>query len=236
MKLWEAGKAGAGGLGSFKAYSPPDLRFELRRLLPPLLIGLSLVAAAGHGRADPHAVFPSGLPVQVVPKFPEPGLPAFSYPQGAPDTGRVTDAVDVGTGQGGGGGIGYKGAGNGVSGATLAQNYSDFVGQSVGSGECVALVQAASNVGLTSTWSPGTQVQGNTDIAAGTVIATFGADATYTNTYGPSHAAIYLGQNSTGIQVEDQWLGQPAQIRTIPWITQNSYESQTRASCDRGWL
>jgi hypothetical protein len=69
---------------------------------------------------------------------------------------------------------------------------------------------------------------GQLGIAAGTVIATFGDDGSYTNTYGQSHAAIYLGQSSAGIQVEDQWLGQPAQIRTIPWTTQNSYESGSK--------
>ena len=225
--IWGSGAAGDGGRESGNASGSPYLRIEPWRVIPPILIGLSLAAAtSGHGRADPHAVFPNGLPVQVAPTFPEPGLPNFSYPQGAPDTGGVTGAVDVGTG--GDGGSGYGGTGNGVAGATLAKNYSDFVGQSVGSGECVALVQASSDVGHTSTWSPGAQVQGNTDLAAGTVIATFGDDGSYTNTYGQSHAAIYLGQNSAGIQVEDQWLGQPAQIRTIPWTTQNSYESGSK--------
>jgi len=36
------------------------------------------------------------------------------------------------------------------------------------------------------------------------VIATFGGDGTYTNTYGQSHTAIYLGQSDEGIFVEDQ--------------------------------
>jgi hypothetical protein len=119
----------------------------------------------------------------------------------------------------------YGGTGNGVADATLSSNYSNLVGQSVGSGQCVALVQATSNVGLTSTWVPGEQVQGNTNLAAGTVIATFGDNGTYTNTVGQSHAAVYLGQDSSGIIVEDQWAGQAASVRHINWSTSNSYES-----------
>ena len=119
----------------------------------------------------------------------------------------------------------YSGTGSGVAGAIVASGYADMLGQSVGTGQCVALAQATSDVGYTSTWSPGAQVEGDTDIAVGTAIATFGSDGTYTNTYGQSHTAIYLGQDSSGIFVEDQWLGQPAQTRHINWTTTNSYES-----------
>ena len=72
------------------------------------------------------------------------------------------------------------------------------------------------------------QVEGETDIAVGTVIATFGSDGTYTNTYGQSHTAIYLGQDNSGIYVEDQWLDQVAQTRLIPWTTDNSYKSGSK--------
>ena len=91
----------------------------------------------------------------------------------------------------------YSGTGSGVAGAIVATGYADMLGQSVGTGQCVALAQATSDVGYTSTWSPGAQVEGDTDIAVGTVIATFGSDGTYTNTYGQSHTAIYLGQDSS---------------------------------------
>jgi hypothetical protein len=110
-------------------------------------------------------------------------------------------------------------------GRDCATGYADMLGQSVGTGECVALAQAMSNVGYTSTSSPGAQVEGDTDIASGTVIATFGSAGTYTNTYGQSHTAIYLGQDDSGIYVEDQWLGHAASTRVIPWTTGNSYES-----------
>jgi hypothetical protein len=44
-------------------------------------------------------------------------------------------------------------------------------------------------------------------LSPGTVIATFTADGKYENdTNGRSHAAIYLGQDATGIRVLDQWV------------------------------
>ncbi len=211
-------------------------RGESARWLWPLLApaGLGLGIAGGQSWADPAIVSPNGLPVQVNPTFAEPGLPAFSFPQGGlSDTGSVVGAVPIGGGSGSGSGSGsdsaslgsYSGTGSGVAGAIIATGYADMLGQSVGTGQCVALAQATSDVGYTSTWSPGAQVEGDTDIAVGTVIATFGSDGSYTNTYGQSHTAIYLGQDSSGIFVEDQWLGQPAQTRHINWTTTNSYES-----------
>jgi hypothetical protein len=200
-------------------------------LLAP--IGFWLVVGAGESYGDPAIVSPGGLPVQVKPTFPEPGLPAFNFPQGGlSDTGGVAGAVSVGSGSGsdsGSSSIGsYSGTGSGVAGAIVATGYAEMLGQSVGTGQCVALAQATSDVGYTSTWSPGAQVEGDTDIAVGTVIATFGSDGTYTNTYGQSHAAIYLGQDDTGIYVEDQWLGHAASTRVIPWTTSNSFESGSK--------
>ncbi len=117
-----------------------------------------------------------------------------------------------------GGGVIQASAGT-TGAASVAGSYSELLGQNVGSGQCVALVQAAdSNVGLTRTWTQGASVQDNTSIQPGTAIATFDGSGKYANaTDGSSHAAIYLGQNAAGIQVEDQWLGQAAHTRTIPW-------------------
>jgi hypothetical protein len=44
-------------------------------------VGLGIVVAGGESWADPQVVSPSGLPVQVRPTYPEPGLPAFSFPK-----------------------------------------------------------------------------------------------------------------------------------------------------------
>ena len=115
-------------------------------------------------------------------------------------------------------GAGAK-AGPGAEGAFVASGYERYVGRSAGSGQCVALVQAAHpDVGLTRTWAPGAPVRGDTGLTPGTVIATFDGSGRYANaTDGTSHAAIYLGQDERGIQVLDQWAGSPAAVRTIPW-------------------
>ena len=82
-----------------------------------------------------------------------------------------------------------------------------FLGRSsVGTGECVPLVQAATTAPLTVFWKRGAPVQGNTTLKPGTAIATFDANGRYGNhTNGASHAAIYLGQDARGIEVIDQW-------------------------------
>lgn len=118
-------------------------------------------------------------------------------------------------------------AGMSVGGASVATGYEQYLGQKVGSGQCVALVQAAdSSVGLTATWAQGSAVQGNTALAPGTAIATFNGSGKYANaTDGSSHAAIYLGQNAEGMQVQDQWLGHAASVRTIAWNGSNQASS-----------
>ena len=87
-------------------------------------------------------------------------------------------------------------------------------GKAVGSGQCVALVQAATNAPHTSLWTEGPAVWGNTNIPVGTAIATF-IDGKYPSKPHGNHAAIYMGQDATGIQVIDQWLGQKPHKRTI---------------------
>jgi len=220
------GSESGGRAGSAEVLRGREKRRCVAWVSSSIMLGLSWWAAAAGGSyaATPQAVIPSGLPVQVKPTFQEPYGPSFSFPQGGVvDTGGVAGATDTSSSTGG-----YSGTGSGVAGATVATDYSSMLGQSVGSGQCVALVQATSDVGLTSTWSPGSVVEGNTNLAPGTVIATFGSDGTYTNTVGQSHAAIYLGQDSTGIFVEDQWANSPAGTRHIDWTTSNSYESGSK--------
>ncbi|WP_081822236.1 BPSL0067 family protein [Acidocella facilis] len=107
----------------------------------------------------------------------------------------------------------------------IAQNPNAFLGQSVGDGQCVALVEKAANTPHDKAWSRGILVKGAI-VAPGTIIATFDAKGRYGNhTDGTSHAAIYLGQNADGIQVIDQWVDvhngkrrpHVAQPRTIRW-------------------
>ncbi len=110
--------------------------------------------------------------------------------------------------------------------AYVAKTPAAFVGRSVGTGQCVALVQAATGAPLTGAWSPGPMVKGAIDLAPGTAIATFDVNGRYGNhTDHTSHAAIYLRQDDEGITVIDQWVGvagrKPASERTIFWASHN---------------
>ena len=89
----------------------------------------------------------------------------------------------------------------------VASSPRTYLNTSVGTGQCVPLVEAASGAPRDASWSKGALVKGGTSIAPGTAIATFDADGTYGNhTNGSSHAAIYMGQTEKGIQVIDQWV------------------------------
>jgi hypothetical protein len=91
------------------------------------------------------------------------------------------------------------------------------LGKAIGSGQCVALVQAWCGTPNTGSWREGVKVRGNDHlIQKGTAIATF-EDGQYANRSSGNHAAIYMGQNETGIQVIDQWSGQAPHRRTIRW-------------------
>ena len=111
----------------------------------------------------------------------------------------------------------------------IAADYARYIGRSVGSGQCVALVQAANpSIGPTRNWQSGVPVQGNTELRSGTIIATFDSSDRYANALdGRSHAAIYLGQNERGIQVMDQWAGNTATARTIPWTNPSGVVANT---------
>lgn len=98
----------------------------------------------------------------------------------------------------------------------IAQNPEFYVGKKVGTGQCVAYVQAASLAPSTGSWHAGIKVltAGPGVISKGTVIATM-VDGHYPNHASGNHAAIYLSHDSHGIYVLDQWLGQPVHYRTI---------------------
>ena len=111
----------------------------------------------------------------------------------------------------------------------VAADYAQYIGRSVGSGQCVALAQATNpSIGPTRNWQCGVSVQGNTELRPGTIIATFDSSDRYSNALdGSSHAAIYLGQDERGIQVLDQWAGNTAAARTIPWTNPSGVAANT---------
>jgi hypothetical protein len=98
----------------------------------------------------------------------------------------------------------------------IAKSPETYKDQVVGTGHCVPFVQVASGAPPTALWTKGELVKGNSNVKAVTAIATFGDQGRYTNSLdGTSHAAIYVRQDAVGIQVWDQWLGQPVHQRVI---------------------
>lgn len=201
-----------------------------RRAVPPITV-LAAMGFIGAGRslADVRPETMNGPPLLPIPTFEEVGLPTFVMPTGTPSTVPTNppgNDVDEG---GNAGGEGWNNTGPGGNGTSVATAWTQYVGQHVGDGECVALVQRADPaVGLTRTWAPGNQVQGNTELMPGTTIATFGESGRYENRRdGSSHAAIYLGQNAQGIQVMDQWANYAASYRTIPWTNPSGKAANT---------
>jgi hypothetical protein len=98
----------------------------------------------------------------------------------------------------------------------VAQSPEEYDGKVVGTGQCVAFVQAASGAPHSSQWKQGKLVKGEAALPAGTAIAAFSAAGAYTNSVdGSSHAAVFVKQDTNGILVWDQWTGQPVHQRWI---------------------
>lgn len=97
--------------------------------------------------------------------------------------------------------------------AFIAPNPEGYAGRVVGDGQCVAFVREASEAPHTSLWREGERVRGAA-IERGTAIATF-VNGEYLSLPHGNHAAIYVGQNDSGLIVWDQWVGQPVHQRTI---------------------
>jgi hypothetical protein len=85
----------------------------------------------------------------------------------------------------------------------------------VKTGECVALVQAYSNVGHTSTWVEGAKITTTSYPSKGTAIATF-VNGKYPNASTGNHAAFFYAMTENGMEVVDQYKSLKAvQKRTI---------------------
>ncbi|GAB3407112.1 BPSL0067 family protein [Massilia agilis] len=123
----------------------------------------------------------------------------------------------------------------------VAINPRKFEDTSVGSGQCVAFVQAATQVGPTRNWTRGKLVMG-ANLPVGTAIATFDEQGRYANdTHGRSHAAIYLGQTAVGIRVLDQWSHRKKQpdgtVKVVPHMVQERtiyFQPQSLKEVDDG--
>jgi hypothetical protein len=99
--------------------------------------------------------------------------------------------------------------------AFVSTRHELHMGKVVGTGHCVPLVREVTGAPITTQWRRGDPVRGS-GCAPGTAIATFDSNGRYGNhTDGRSHAAILISENSDGLLVCDQWLGQPVHHRTI---------------------
>lgn len=98
----------------------------------------------------------------------------------------------------------------------IARNPESYLGTVVGNGQCVIFCQRVSDVPHTSLWRKGAAVTDELPPPVNAIIATFNAQGRYANaTDGSSHAAVFLSRHQAGIEVFDQWLGQPVHRRTI---------------------
>lgn len=104
----------------------------------------------------------------------------------------------------------------------------------VGTGECVALVQAYAKAPHTSRWRPGLHVLEAGHIAPGTAIATFaGPTAAFRPVHG-NHAALfmYAGPKDPAtklpkyIVVMDQWKGRSVKSRRIDYYAPETAKAQ----------
>jgi hypothetical protein len=88
----------------------------------------------------------------------------------------------------------------------------------VGSGHCMALVQAVAGVPHSARLRRGAKVRDATEVPIGTIIGTFDATGRYANaTDGSSHVAILLARQSNGLLVIDQWVGQRVHERVLQY-------------------
>ena len=99
--------------------------------------------------------------------------------------------------------------------------FSKYLGHVIGDGQCVEVVKLICGCPQTALWKRGALVKG-IPILPGTAIATFDPPSQQfpNGHYGNhtdlrSHAAIYLGQDATGLRVLDQWVTQPFHERVI---------------------
>jgi|CXWL01.1.fsa_nt_gi hypothetical protein len=94
--------------------------------------------------------------------------------------------------------------------AYICSSPENYSGQKVGNGQCVVFVQHCTNAPNTALWKKGKKVRGDLLLVNGTAIATFDENGKYPNKPTGNHAAIYVGQDTVGIWVFDQWVRQGA--------------------------
>ncbi len=100
-----------------------------------------------------------------------------------------------------------------------------YEGKVVDDGHCARFIQIACGAGHTTQWVKGEHVQTATYISKGTAIATFDKSGKYPTDKMGKHAAIYISHDQYGIEVWDQWVGQPVHRRKIAYKEGDHYRS-----------
>ena len=173
------------------------------------------------------------LAIVLIAAIASPALFANAHSALAQTLGDVSQAQGASSGATSGCGAGQGGPGlNGSYPTSSIKTLADAqaaAGRSYGDGQCVALTKAMSpGTPSAATWTRGALVQGNGDIPVGTPIATFNYSSGEGSTgygppdhpggwYGVSHTGIYLGQDSKGIWILDQFKGSASRVHQITW-------------------
>jgi hypothetical protein len=111
----------------------------------------------------------------------------------------------------------------------FGENLASYDGQVVDNGQCVRFLQVAAGVPHTSEWRRGAKVRDAAAFMPGVCIATFDPGGAYGNHEdGSSHAAFLLARAPDGLEVSDQWQGQPVHTRLI------RYKGGEGLACDDG--
>ena len=98
----------------------------------------------------------------------------------------------------------------------VAHHPDQYRGQHLGvTHQCTDFVKTASGAPPASLWHKGEAVHGNMTIAIGTAIACGWDGNIYPSRPHGNHAAIFISEDSNGIRVIDQWLGQRPHERVI---------------------
>jgi hypothetical protein len=105
---------------------------------------------------------------------------------------------------------------NGKPTVFIATGYESYINETVGDGDCLALLKATSDVSYPSTWKPAMTVRGVTHLPIGTIIAVFDNDGNYIETDAQCTAGIYLGQDAGGLRFLVQYFGH-TMVRYMMW-------------------
>jgi hypothetical protein len=146
------------------------------------------VGALGAAYADPSIVIPNGLTVQVHPTFPEPGLPAFSFPAGgASSVGESSSSIGGSGGSSSGGSISSGGSGDAYN-TMIAQDWGSQAADAAAAMGVSAMALAATCVMESNCQNVGAASGSSATGAFQMINSTYSADISGAVAYDPAIA------------------------------------------------